>query len=428
MKRRIVRRTLVTALALAAVAVPAASSAPPVQGRSLPAGTHFLVPPANRAAADQIRDLKKQHREADAKLIERLVGTPQAVWLDGGSPREVEHAVHETLALAHRQHAVPVFVAYNIPGRDCSNLSAGGAQSEAEYDAWIDAIAHAIGHNKAVVILEPDSLGLLPEGCDPGAGVTQTNAERYRELNYAVDALEAKPNTAVYLDATHPAWLAVGDAAQRLVAAGVGRAQGFFLNVSNYQYTENDVAYGTWVSSCIDYATRLAPGDFGSCPNQYWDGGPATNWDGDALDRYQVWRDVRPYSGDHADLRWNIAGIDSRWTDVVGAVPTTHFVVDTSRNGLGPWQYSGYPNDGVAQDWCNPPGRGAGPRPQAQPLAGNPLVDAYLWIKVPGESDGQCTRGTSGGVDPEWGMADPPAGQWFPQEALQLARLAQPAL
>jgi endoglucanase len=55
-------------------------------------------------------------------------------------------------------------------------------------------------------------------------------------------------------------------------------------------------------------------------------------------------------------------------------------------------------------------------------------VDGYLWIKVPGESDGSCTRGKSGTVDPEWGIVDPTAGNWFPQQALQLAKLANPKL
>jgi endoglucanase len=49
---------------------------------------------------------------------------------------------------------------------------------------------------------------------------------------------------------------------------------------------------------------------------------------------------------------------------------------------------------------------------------------------VPGESDGQCSRGLgpTGTVDPEWGIVDPAAGAWFPQQALQLAQLASPAL
>jgi endoglucanase len=80
------------------------------------------------------------------------------------------------------------------------------------------------------------------------------------------------------------------------------------------------------------------------------------------------------------------------------------------------------------QDWCNPPGRGLGLRPTTD--TGNPLADAFLWIKTPGESDGQCSRGRTdtGGVDPEWGIVDPAAGAWFPQQALQLAQLANPPL
>ena len=80
------------------------------------------------------------------------------------------------------------------------------------------------------------------------------------------------------------------------------------------------------------------------------------------------------------------------------------------------------------QDWCNPPGRGLGIRPTT--ATGDPLADAYLWVKVPGESDGQCSRGLTdnGGVDPEWGVVDPAAGAWFPQQALELTQLAQPPL
>ncbi|HMO12220.1 MAG TPA: glycoside hydrolase family 6 protein, partial [Actinotalea sp.] len=85
------------------------------------------------------------------------------------------------------------------------------------------------------------------------------------------------------------------------------------------------------------------------------------------------------------------------------------------------------PDAGTAQDWCNPPGRGVGLAPTTR--TGHPLVDAYLWIKVPGESDGQCTRdGSAGDADPERGMVDPAAGAWFPQQARELVELADPAL
>lgn len=61
-----------------------------------------------------------------------------------------------------------------------------------------------------------------------------------------------------------------------------------------------------------------------------------------------------------------------------------HYVVDTSRNGLGP-------APDAPLNWCNPPGRALGVPPTAQ--TGYPHADAYLWIKRPGESDGDCGRG-----------------------------------
>src|SRR6266487_2683458 len=78
-----------------------------------------------------------------------------------------------------------------------------------------------------------------------------------------------------------------------------------------------------------------------------------------------------------------------------------------------------------------------------------PLLDAYLWVKTPGESDGQCdaaagvrawdyTAYTQPGwptsaaaqalFDPLWGLTDPAAGDWFDQQALQLAQNADPPL
>ncbi len=100
-------------------------------------------------------------------------------------------------------------------------------------------------------------------------------------------------------------------------------------------------------------------------------------------------------------------------------------MIDTSRNGVGPWDAP----DGVysdAEDWCNPPARGLGERPTT--TTGTPLVDAYLWIKVPGESDGQCYRGTGGPTDPERGTQDPAAGLWFAEQARELIEFANPPL
>jgi endoglucanase len=78
------------------------------------------------------------------------------------------------------------------------------------------------------------------------------------------------------------------------------------------------------------------------------------------------------------------------------------FVIDTSRNGNGPYT-KGNPDE----RWCNPPGRALGEEPTTK--TGDPLVDAYVWVKRPGESDGECKGG-------------PKAGEWWADYALKLAK------
>ena len=85
------------------------------------------------------------------------------------------------------------------------------------------------------------------------------------------------------------------------------------------------------------------------------------------------------------------------------ALGGSHFVIDTSRNGRGPRWANGAPQ------LCNPPGRGLGRYPTAH--TGSRSVDAYLWVKTPGESDGRC-------------HGDPSAGSWWPRYALGLAARA----
>ena len=87
---------------------------------------------------------------------------------------------------------------------------------------------------------------------------------------------------------------------------------------------------------------------------------------------------------------------------ISGLTNGSHYVIDTSRNGAGPADGSLY--------WCNPSGRALGAAPTT--ATGNGNVDAFLWVKRPGESDGSCGRG------------DPGAGRFVPQNAIQLARNA----
>ena len=91
-------------------------------------------------------------------------------------------------------------------------------------------------------------------------------------------------------------------------------------------------------------------------------------------------------------------------TNISKAVGNKPFVIDTSRNAKGV-----YNNPQDPEAWCNPPGRGLGVRPTT--TTNQTLVDAYLWVKTPGESDGSC-------------KGAPAAGAWYEAYAQELIRNA----
>ncbi|MFD6291582.1 glycoside hydrolase family 6 protein [Streptomyces sp. NPDC060205] len=289
------------------------------------AGSPFWIDPQSPAAR-QARAWERQGRGSDARLLKRIADRPAALWPAGDHP---ESRIREATRAAARDGRTPVFVAYDIPHRDCGQHSAGGAHDASAYRDWIDRFAGALGDSPALVVLEPDAVAHIVDGCTPG----EYHAQREQLLSEAIVRLKQQPNTKVYLDAGNPDWIAEPHKlVEPLGRAGVANADGFALNVSNFQTDAITKEYGRRLSEAL--------------------GGK-------------------------------------------------HFVVDTSRNGNGPLRGD------RAQAWCNPPGRALGTPPTTD--TGDPVVDAYLWVKRPGESDGQCRGG-------------PAAGQWWADYALGLAR------
>jgi endoglucanase len=413
-------------------------------------------------AVQQIAGHAKANAFKEAGELTAMTSTPRGVWFLGGSPDELQAAVKNTIARAAHEQRVPVLVTYNVPFRDCAQYSSGGAADGDAYGAWIDAFANGIGNEKAVVILEPDSTGIipnnttlqgLPEWCKPTVTDAQghqvsapgaTPAEHYAQLNYAANSLARRaPNASVYLDGTHSGWLPVGEAAYRLVKAGVQKVQGFAINVANYQTTARSIQYGTWISKCIYYASnpaigRRSLGHFSDCASPDLVANPND-------DRARATADA-----------WYATNVDNAANPPPSPAVLTHFVIDTSRNGRGtldtaPYALAPYNQPKnvldklVTYNWCNPPGAGLGQPPTVE--TGVPLLDAFLWVKTPGESDGSCNIAGSArawdyskynpwGIvgdaqnhfDPLWGMVDPATSEWFPEQALQLTQNASPPL
>lgn len=305
----------------AGATVPVATAATPTT--TALAGAGLWVNPSS--AAKQTADAWRASRPADAAQLDKIAAQPQVQWL-GNWNADVRADADAATSTIIAAGAVPVFVAYNIPQRDCGGLSGGNSTTADAYRAWIAALASGIGGRRAAVILEPDALAAM----DCLSAVDQQL--RVDLLSDAVRTLARGGSISVYLDAGHPGWQPAETIASRLTRAGIAMAQGFALNVSNFIATPENLAYGAKVSALV--------------------GG-------------------------------------------------RHFVIDTGRNGLGASP------DG---QWCNPAGRALGERPTTS--TGQPLVDAFLWIKAPGESDGACAGA-------------PAAGTWMPDYALGLAQRAK---
>ncbi|MFD4610841.1 glycoside hydrolase family 6 protein [Streptomyces sp. NPDC058451] len=285
----------------------------------------FWVNP-DSGAARQVAAYLKSGKKTEAEQIRKIAGQPTGEWIGPENPEPEARGFTEAADKAGR---TALLVLYNIPHRDCGQYSQGGAADGDTYRAWVDGVARGIGDRPATVVLEPDALLHLVDGCTP----EEFQDERYDLLKGAVERLKSLKNTKVYVDAGNAGWGHPDQIFEPLRRAGVDRADGFAVNVSNFYSTRDSLAYGKQLSA------RL--------------GG-------------------------------------------------THFVVDTSRNGNGP-----YDGGDPGERWCNPPGRALGETPTTS--TDDPLADAYLWVKRPGESDGTCKGG-------------PKAGDWWADYALKLAR------
>ncbi|MFF5846952.1 glycoside hydrolase family 6 protein [Streptomyces massasporeus] len=387
----------------------------------------------------------------------KIANQPTAVWLDriaaingvkGGMGLRAH--LDEALKQKGSGELVVQVVIYDLPGRDCAALASNGELGPNDIDKYksqyIDPIVTILSEAKyaglrIATVIEPDSLpnlvtnaGGTPTTTD--ACVTMKGNGNYEKgVSYALDKLGAIPNVYNYIDAAHHGWLGwdsnLGPAVQQFhkVAttngASVKDVAGFIVNTANYSptkephYKVTDTVSGQTIrqSKWVDW-------------NQYVD----------EQSFAQAMRD-----------KLVAAGFDSG----------LGMLIDTSRNGWGGSARPSGPGpqttvDGYvdgsridrrihAGNWCNQSGAGIGERPTAAPAAG---IDAYVWVKPPGESDGNSApipndegKGFDRMCDPTYGgnprngnnptgslPNSPLAGQWFSSQFQQLVKNAYPPL
>jgi cellulose 1,4-beta-cellobiosidase len=409
---------------------------------------------------DYVSEVQAQ-ASADGSSAEASVANDQtAIWLDtigaiagGGTTGRTGLAAQMDNALA-KAASGPVtieIVVYDLPGRDCAALASNGeipatSAGLTEYESqYIDPIASVLGQSKytssnlrVVAIIEPDSLPNVVTNQSKSACATAT--PYYEQgITYALNKLHAVPNVYNYLDIAHSAWL------------------GWPSNMSGTPAVYNSVVKGTTASydsidGFISDTANYTPTQEPFLTN------PTLNVGGQQLDSVTFYQ----YNPTFDELTYDTQMYN---TLVSAGFPSgKKFLIDTSRNGWGgpsrPTSLNSSPTTAAAYvaankvdqrpfrgDWCNQNGAGIGARPQDQPLGGSSPILAYVWVKPPGESDGDYPSGSHAHGDPHCDPSgtntdgnggtystgsipgyDVPAGQWFAFQFKQLVANAYPPL
>ena len=440
---------------------PTTTTTPPPTSPPPGGGSHVANPFVGATGylnPDYVKEANAQASQDGSAAEAAVAKYPTAIWMDhigaiagDGGRLGLQAQMDDALAKAASGPVTIEVVIYDLPGRDCAALASNGEipatqAGLTEYESqYIDPIAAILGNAKytssnlrVVTIVEPDS---LPNAVtNQSLSACQAATPFYEQgIGYALNALHAIPNVYTYVDAAHSAWLGwssnMGPAAQeyakvvRGTKAGFASVDGFISDTANY----------TPVTEPFLPNTTLSVG-------------------GQPLDsaKFYQWN---PYFDEHTyDNAMYSQLVSAGFPSSIG------FLIDTSRNGWGganrPTQLNSSPStpdsyvaaNKIDQrpfrgDWCNQAGAGIGARPQAQPFGSSDHVIAYVWIKPPGESDGDYPTASHSHGDPHCdpngtntdgnggtystgslAAGDVPAGQWYAAEFQQLVSDAYPSL
>jgi len=385
----------------------------------------------------------------------RVSGTSTAVWLDriatiAGSSTSMGLRAHLDAAVAQATSSTPVvieFVIYDLPDRDCAALASNGELTVANggiaryKTEFIDPIAAIMAdpqyrNLRIVNVVEDDSLPNLVTNLGlPVCAEANSSGAYVGGIQYALNKLHAIPNVYNYLDIGHHAWLGwdsnFGPAVTLLTntvrgtTAGLNSVDGFISNTANYaSLTEPFFTINTTIGGVTIRQSHWV--DF--------------NFYVDELSFTQAFRTALVGAGFPSNLGMLIDTSRNGWGG--SARPTaasTSTVLDTFVNA------SRIDRRIHAGNWCNQSGAGLGERPRATPATG---IDAYVWIKPPGESDGSSSliantdgKGFDRMCDPTYtGNSlngnnltgalpnSPLSGAWFSAQFQQLMTNAFPAL
>jgi cellulose 1,4-beta-cellobiosidase len=387
-----------------------------------------------------------------------IAGYNTAVWMDRigaiapTDPTQMGLRAHLDAAVTQGAN-VFLLVVYDLPNRDCFALASNGELKIKENgfnrykNEYVTPMAAILGDVKyknirIIAVIEPDSLpNLVTNTSDPDCQEAAGAGGYVEATQFTLNTLYPITNVYSYIDIGHSGWLGWADNFSRattLIANaikgttnGVNSIAGFVSNTANTTPTTEPF---------LDALSSSAlPGSNGG-----------TQVRQAKFYEWNTYFSELPYA-----TAWRTQMVSLGFPSTIG------MLIDTSRNG---WGGMGRPTAlSTSTDletfvnssridrrthrgmWCNQAG-GIGERPTVAPAAG---IDAYVWVKPPGESDGVATAGIIDPTDPAKGFdrfCDPTytvpsngfitgalpnaphAGRWFTDGFKILLKNAFPAL
>ena len=359
----------------------------------------------------------------------------------------------EALAAGRRQLVIQLVI-YNLPGRDCAALASNGELGPTEIDQVQDRVHRPDRRDpgRPQVRRPADrrrssrSTRCRTWSPTPAAGPPPTpqcdtmkaNGNYVNGVGYALAKLGADPER-LQLHRRRPPRLArlgrqlrplrrpVRPGRDRRAAAPSNNVHGFITNTANYSRPEGAVLHRQRHRRRHSRSAQSKWVDW----NRYVD----------ELSFAQAFRSELVTAGFTVGHRHADRHLPQRLGRLRPARPApAPRPTSTPTSTVGRIDRRIHPGN-----WCNQSGAGLGERPQAAPAAG---IDAYVWIKPPGESDGASTaipndegKGFDRMCDPTYdgqprngnNMSGalpnaPLSGHWFSAQFQQLMQNAYPPL
>lgn len=405
----------------------------------------------NTAMANKIKYVQRQPSAVWMDSIAAISGDPAAGRRSLEQHLDAALAQQQFYASQNGGQIAPmtaVIIIYNLPDRDCAAYASNGkliqvGKPGTDYSNWetvvgqgyniykndyIEPIAQIFANPKykdlrIVAMLEPDSFpNMITNTNEPGTPY-QTSALNPKSASLANggycdrilrettfsggvtgEGSGDKPNLGIY-------------------AAGLRLAINRFHSIDNV-YTYLDIGHAGWLGWDSDaqdnmrrgvkYFTQLVDGADGHLDGQGLDmiRGFASNTSGyTPLDEPLISNRFEDRMNLQSFYQWNESVDELTYIDKLKNYFVTAgfdqnklgFIIDTARNGWGnpqgtrPATGSGVKGSDPSKrvdkrphrgHWCNVNKAGVGEVPRANPVASRPHLDAFFWMKPPGESDG----------------------------------------